>query len=139
MCVLQATFWVCFNVCQGGLLRVLLLLLWQPESQTNNCFRGKFPSSTAAAAAVQVAGGLLSMGDAHVAQGDSEFDGTGIETSITGRFKITLHKKGKLPKTLRVSASSRCSTCGCSSDWLSRYDWCSRPFMTRLPATVHAW
>jgi acetamidase/formamidase len=42
------------------------------------------------------------MGDAHIAQGDSEFDGTGIETSITGRFKITLHKKGQLPKTLRV-------------------------------------
>jgi acetamidase/formamidase len=42
------------------------------------------------------------MGDAHIAQGDSEFDGTGIETSITGRFKITLHKKGRLPKTLRV-------------------------------------
>uniref|UniRef100_A0A383V546 Acetamidase n=1 Tax=Tetradesmus obliquus TaxID=3088 RepID=A0A383V546_TETOB len=50
---------------------------------------------------VQVAGGLLSMGDAHIAQGDSEFDGTGIETSITGRFKVTLHKKAKLPKTLR--------------------------------------
>jgi acetamidase/formamidase len=42
------------------------------------------------------------MGDAHIAQGDSEFDGTGIETSITGRFKITLHKKGRLPSTLRV-------------------------------------
>merc|ERR1719310_2274245 len=42
---------------------------------------------------VQVAGGLLSMGDAHMAQGDSELDGTGIETSITGTFKITLHKK----------------------------------------------
>lgn len=27
----------------------------------------------------QVAGALLSMGDAHIAQGDSEFDGTGEE------------------------------------------------------------
>jgi len=42
---------------------------------------------------VKVAGGLLSMGDAHMAQGDSELDGTGIETSITGTFKLTLHKK----------------------------------------------
>mmetsp|Transcript_42705 Transcript_42705/g.89221 ORF Transcript_42705/g.89221 Transcript_42705/m.89221 type:complete len:451 (+) Transcript_42705:114-1466(+) len=41
---------------------------------------------------VEVAGGLLSMGDAHMAQGDSEMDGTGIETSITGKFKITLTK-----------------------------------------------
>lgn len=32
------------------------------------------------------------MGDAHAAQGDSELDGTGIETSITGKFKITLIK-----------------------------------------------
>lgn len=32
-----------------------------------------------------------------MAQGDSELDGTGIETSVTGKFKITLHKKGKLP------------------------------------------
>jgi len=42
---------------------------------------------------VKVAGGLLSMGDAHMAQGDSELDGTGIETSITGTFKLTVHKK----------------------------------------------
>ena len=37
---------------------------------------------------VEVAGALLSMGDAHAAQGDSELDGTGIETSLTGKFKI---------------------------------------------------
>jgi len=45
---------------------------------------------------VDVAGGLLSMGDAHMAQGDSELDGTGIETSLTGDFKITLVKKKDL-------------------------------------------
>jgi acetamidase/formamidase len=33
------------------------------------------------------------MGDAHAAQGDSELDGTGIETSITGTFKLTVIKK----------------------------------------------
>ena len=43
-------------------------------------------------------GALLSLGDAHTSQGDSEFDGTAIETSITARLKLTLHKKGALPK-----------------------------------------
>mmetsp|Transcript_57934 Transcript_57934/g.67600 ORF Transcript_57934/g.67600 Transcript_57934/m.67600 type:complete len:519 (-) Transcript_57934:87-1643(-) len=42
---------------------------------------------------VEVAGGLLSMGDAHVAQGDSELGGTGIDISITGDFKLTLIRK----------------------------------------------
>jgi acetamidase/formamidase len=46
---------------------------------------------------VQVEGALLSMGDAHTAQGDSELDGTGIETSVNGRFRITLHKADALP------------------------------------------
>lgn len=41
---------------------------------------------------VEVMGALLSMGDAHVAQGDSELDGTGIETSINGRFRISVIK-----------------------------------------------
>jgi len=41
---------------------------------------------------VEVAGGLLSMGDAHAAQGDGELDGTAIETSITGTFKISVIK-----------------------------------------------
>ncbi|PRW59935.1 acetamidase [Chlorella sorokiniana] len=50
---------------------------------------------------VQVAGAYLSMGDAHLAQGDSELDGTGIETSINGRFKLTLHKKEELPKIVQ--------------------------------------
>jgi len=39
---------------------------------------------------VDVEGGLISMGDAHTAQGDSELDGTGIETSLTGDFKLTV-------------------------------------------------
>jgi len=41
---------------------------------------------------VEVAGALLSMGDTHAAQGDSELDGTGIETSLTGKFKISVIK-----------------------------------------------
>jgi acetamidase/formamidase len=42
---------------------------------------------------VEVMGALLSMGDAHAAQADSELDGTGIETSITGKFKVSVIKK----------------------------------------------
>jgi acetamidase/formamidase len=42
-------------------------------------------------------GALLTMGDAHTAQGDSEFDGTGIETHINGKFRLTLHKAAKAP------------------------------------------
>jgi acetamidase/formamidase len=42
---------------------------------------------------VEVVGGLLSMGDAHAAQGDSELDGMGIETSLTGKFKLTVIKQ----------------------------------------------
>ena len=33
---------------------------------------------------------LLSMGDAHLAQGDGELDGTAIETSITGKVTSAL-------------------------------------------------
>jgi acetamidase/formamidase len=40
---------------------------------------------------VAVAGGLLSMGDAHLAQGDGELDGTAIETSITGEVRAPVH------------------------------------------------
>jgi acetamidase/formamidase len=47
---------------------------------------------------VEVAGGLLSMGDVHGAMGDGESGGTGIETSIEAKFRVTLHKKDSLPK-----------------------------------------
>jgi len=50
---------------------------------------------------VQVAGALLSAGDAHTAQGDSELDGTGVETSINGKFKLTLHKADSLPEIVQ--------------------------------------
>jgi len=42
---------------------------------------------------VSVAGGLLSIGDPHAAQGDGEVCGTAIECSLTGTFQIVLHKK----------------------------------------------
>lgn len=46
---------------------------------------------------VAVKGALLSVGDPHAAQGDSELCGTAIECSLTGTFQLVLHKK----KTLR--------------------------------------
>ncbi|WP_244618670.1 acetamidase/formamidase family protein [Rhizobium sp. 18065] len=42
---------------------------------------------------VSVHGGLLSIGDPHAAQGDGELSGTAIECSMTGRVRVTLHKK----------------------------------------------
>lgn len=36
---------------------------------------------------VEVAGGLLSMGDCHAAQGDGELDGTAIEFAATAKIK----------------------------------------------------
>ena len=51
---------------------------------------------------VEVDGGLLSMGDAHAAQGDSELDGTGIETSLTGTFRITVIKAADFTASQRV-------------------------------------
>ncbi|MFT4268741.1 MAG: acetamidase/formamidase family protein, partial [Xenophilus sp.] len=45
---------------------------------------------------VAVDGGLLSVGDPHASQGDSELCGTAIECSLTGVFQIVLHKAGAL-------------------------------------------
>ena len=42
---------------------------------------------------VSVAGALLSAGDSHASQGDSELCGTAIECSLTGTFQLILHKK----------------------------------------------
>ncbi len=49
---------------------------------------------------VAVEGGLLSLGDPHAAQGDSELAGTAIETSLTGVIKVVLHKQVDLPGTV---------------------------------------
>jgi len=45
---------------------------------------------------VGVAGALLSIGDPHASQGDSELCGTAIECSLTGDFEIVLHKRAAL-------------------------------------------
>ena len=63
---------------------------------------------------VEVAGAMLTMGDAHTAMGDSELDGTGIETSINGKFKVTLHKNGSQPLKVQVRARVQGNACcGC--------------------------
>jgi acetamidase/formamidase/AraC-like DNA-binding protein len=42
---------------------------------------------------VAVEGALLSIGDGHFAQADGEINGTGLECSLTGDVRITLHKQ----------------------------------------------
>ncbi|WP_422001333.1 acetamidase/formamidase family protein [Reyranella sp.] len=48
---------------------------------------------------VSVAGALLSVGDPHASQGDSELCGTAIECSLTGTFQLVLHKANALEGT----------------------------------------
>ena len=45
---------------------------------------------------VAVPGALLSVGDPHASQGDSELCGTAIECSLTGTFQLILHKQDTL-------------------------------------------
>ncbi|MEM1251110.1 MAG: acetamidase/formamidase family protein [Cyanobacteria bacterium P01_H01_bin.21] len=49
---------------------------------------------------VAVEGGLLSLGDPHAAQGDSELAGTAIETSLTGVIRVVVHKQETLAGTV---------------------------------------
>ena len=48
---------------------------------------------------VAVPGALLSAGDSHASQGDSELCGTAIECSLTGTFELILHKQASLAGT----------------------------------------
>ena len=49
---------------------------------------------------VAVQGGLLSLGDSHAAQGDSELAGTAIEMSLTGLIQVRVHKADELDGTI---------------------------------------
>jgi acetamidase/formamidase len=49
---------------------------------------------------VSVPGALLSLGDPHASQGDSELCGTAIECSLTGTLQLVLHKKKSLAGTV---------------------------------------
>jgi len=46
---------------------------------------------------VEVPGGMVVVGDTHAAQGDAELAGTAMETSMTTKLRITLHKQSELP------------------------------------------
>ena len=48
---------------------------------------------------VAVEGALLSVGDPHASQGDSELCGTAIECSLTGTFQVLVRKKASLAGT----------------------------------------
>jgi acetamidase/formamidase/AraC-like DNA-binding protein len=50
---------------------------------------------------VQVAGGLLSLGDPHASQGDSELCGTAIECSMTGLIQVIHHPASEQRDQLR--------------------------------------
>ncbi len=49
---------------------------------------------------IAVEGALLSAGDSHAAQGDSELAGTAIEMSLTGVLQLVLRKKTDHPGTI---------------------------------------
>jgi acetamidase/formamidase/AraC-like DNA-binding protein len=47
---------------------------------------------------VAVPGALFSVGDPHFTQGDGEINGTALEFSLTGQFRLVLHKKEQSAK-----------------------------------------
>jgi acetamidase/formamidase len=49
---------------------------------------------------IAVEGALLSLGDSHAAQGDSELAGTAIEMSLTGIIQVIVHDQQDLPGTV---------------------------------------
>ncbi|MBS7539607.1 acetamidase/formamidase family protein [Ancylobacter lacus] len=54
---------------------------------------------------VSVPGALLSIGDPHASQGDGELGGTAIECSMTGTFRVVLHKKADLAGSVLADLS----------------------------------
>jgi acetamidase/formamidase/AraC-like DNA-binding protein len=71
------------------------------DSIPPGCFGGNIDNWRIAKGAtvylpVGVEGALLSVGDPHASQGDSELCGTAIECSLTGVFQIVLHKAADL-------------------------------------------
>ncbi len=80
----------------------------QEADDVNRCRRA-IPAATSTTGAsarapsayypVAVPGALLSVGDPHSSQGDSELCGTAIECSLTGTFQLILHKAPALAGT----------------------------------------
>ena len=64
---------------------------------------------------VNVAGGLLSIGDGHALQGDGEVSGTALETSLRGTFQVVL-RKGLRLNWPRAETPTHYITMGLSED-----------------------
>ncbi|WP_133471933.1 acetamidase/formamidase family protein [Paraglaciecola marina] len=64
-----------------------------PSNQGGNLDNWRLAKDSKVFLPVAVAGGLLSVGDPHASQGDSELCGTAIECSLTGVFQVILHKQ----------------------------------------------
>ena len=67
---------------------------------------------------VYMAGGLLSFGDGHAAQGHGEVCGSAVETSLKGEVQIILHKRGQIPllKAPRAETPTHYMTMGLNID-----------------------
>jgi acetamidase/formamidase len=58
----------------------------------------------------QVKGGLFSIGDPHVSQGDGEISGTAIESSLNCLFQIILRKDFEFPSPCSKRQNTGSST-----------------------------
>ncbi|GAB2678525.1 acetamidase/formamidase family protein [Aliiglaciecola aliphaticivorans] len=68
-----------------------------PSNQGGNLDNWRLGKGSKVFLPVAVQGGILSVGDPHASQGDSELCGTAIECSLTGEFQVILHKQADLP------------------------------------------
>lgn len=63
-----------------------------PSTHAGNLDNKELVAGTSLFIPVHVPGALLEVGDGHAAQGDGEVNQTAIETSLTGRLQLLLHK-----------------------------------------------
>ena len=75
---------------------------------------------------VSVPGALLSVGDSHASQGDSELCGTAIECSLTGTFQLILHKTRRAwPARRWTGSTTRCwrrrTSASCTASAIANY------------------
>lgn len=67
-----------------------------PSSYAGNLDNWRVTRGASVFLRVAVPGALLSVGDPHASQGDSELCGTAIECSLTGDFQLVLHKATRI-------------------------------------------
>ncbi len=63
-----------------------------PSTHAGNLDNRELVAGTSLFIPVHVPGALFEVGDGHAAQGDGEVDQTAIETSLTGRLQLVVHK-----------------------------------------------